>query len=254
MTHDGEDCTSAIPKANAEHSRTLIRMIGLLGMMLPFVLLFGNYLAAGQPMKYSISAYYHTDMGYLFVGIMLATGAFLICYRSVAQDADLPKVPLIPNKRVPLLNNAFTFQVSTPDDKFTSLSGALAILVAVLPSDHYNVPEMASKAHLIAAALFLLTMAAISYLRFAREDSGDEMLHYICAGFIAVSVVVLCILVPLKVKLFHNWVWWFETIAVSAFGFSWLVAAGLISGWGRWATVGAVLGLFAVILCSPVAG
>ena len=239
------------PSPSSEHSNTLLRMIGLLGMMLPFVLLFGTYLAAGQPMKSSISAYLYTDMGYLFVGIMLATGAFLICYRSVTPDSG---VQLFPSNGVSVFKRVSAFQLAAPDDKFTSVSGGLAILVAVLPSHHCNVPTWASKAHLVAAAAFLFTTAAMSYLRFAREDEGNETLHCVSAGFIAVPVVVLCILVPLKVQLFPNWIWWLEALAVSAFGFSWLLASGLISGWGRWATVLTVVVLFGVICLSPISG
>ena len=91
---------------------TLLRMIGLLGVLLPFVLLFGSYLSSSTPMRPSISAYYHTDMGYLFVGIMLATGAFLISYQS---DSNKSWAKWLRRAHV-------------RDDGFTSFSGSLAIL------------------------------------------------------------------------------------------------------------------------------
>ena len=85
----------------------LRRMIGLLGLLLPWVLLVGGFLAPKRiGWQSAISDYYHTHVGYLFVGIMLAIGAFLICYKG-GDDSD--------------------------ENRWTNFGGWMAILVAIFP-------------------------------------------------------------------------------------------------------------------------
>ena len=67
---------------------TLRKSVGCLGIALPFVLAFGlmfdRYLALERWQWFvepSISAYYHTDMRNIFVGILCAIGVFLFSYR-----------------------------------------------------------------------------------------------------------------------------------------------------------------------------
>ncbi|MEO8529654.1 MAG: DUF998 domain-containing protein, partial [Deltaproteobacteria bacterium] len=55
------------------------RVIGYLGFLLPFVLIIGGLLAA-KAVEPSISDYYHTIMRDLYVGVISATGVFLLAY------------------------------------------------------------------------------------------------------------------------------------------------------------------------------
>jgi len=228
-------------------------MIGLLGLILPFALLLGNYFATGEPMERSISAYYHTDMGYLFVGIMIATGAFLICYNSGnhykrGESKDkLKQLPLLPSKWQPE-------GLPTPGDKFTTLSGWLAILVAVFPTTykHVPVPVFVGYVHLVAAATFLFTTAYMSKRFAEQDDDSNNSLHTMCARIIVVTVVLLVVGKLAGWEPFRNWVWWLETVAVSAFGLSWMVASGLLDRRGIRTTLLGVVGLSAAILISPM--
>lgn len=210
------------------HNNTLLRMIGLLGVSLPFLLLFGSYLSSGNCMEDSISAYYHSDMGYLFVGVMVATGAFLVSYGGGGtQDLRL-----------------FKRKVVLSDDGFTSITGVLAILVAVFPPSDVDVIDWAVPLHWFSAAAFLLATAKMSYSRFSRDDKDNQVLHKACASVILCALAVILIHSGLT-KFWSQYlikdmlptlIWWLETIAVSAFGFSWLVRSKLIreGHFGKW--------------------
>ena len=54
--------------------------IGLLGMALPFALYFGASWFFDSALQDSLSAYYHTGMRDVFVGILFAIGFFLLSY------------------------------------------------------------------------------------------------------------------------------------------------------------------------------
>ena len=59
---------------------TLRKLVGLLGMLLPFVLFFG-YLIFERDCTFppSISHFYYTDLGNCFVGTLWAVSLFLFC-------------------------------------------------------------------------------------------------------------------------------------------------------------------------------
>ncbi len=61
---------------------TLRRSVGLIGLFLPFVLAFGLPVICVEPgcgeLQGSLSRYYHTAMGDVFVGALCAVGVFLL--------------------------------------------------------------------------------------------------------------------------------------------------------------------------------
>ena len=76
---------------------TLRQAIGWLGILLPFALLIGNYLISlvtdfetgCNPFKMSISDYYYTRMGEVFVGTLCAVALFLFCYNGKKKGRQL---------------------------------------------------------------------------------------------------------------------------------------------------------------------
>ena len=56
--------------------KKLRKAIGVLGTALPFVLAAGGYFFFSTGIQSSLSAYYHTDMGDVFVGTLWAIGVF----------------------------------------------------------------------------------------------------------------------------------------------------------------------------------
>ncbi len=219
---------------------TLRRMIGLLGTLLPFVLLFGGYLSPHSvPMRTSISAYYYTDVGYLFVTILLATGAFLICYRGHSTNQPV-------NRKCWLCVYIHKCCPWIRDDGLTSLAGALAILVAVLPATDpkQGHPDPVNYVHSVLAVAFLLTMAMMSYCQFTLGQGAANALYRTCGRIIVVAIGVILgdyLLGRPLVHIVPTIVWWFEAVAVAAFGFSWLVKSELICTRRKQVVVGLIL-------------
>lgn len=198
--------------------RILRRLIGILGIVLPFALIVANHFHL-QP---SISEFYYADDGLpaarnLFVGVMCAVGVFLCCYKGW----------------------------DIRDRGLASTAGFSAILVAVTPvalEGAVGGDRIRSGFHLFFAAVFLLSLAAISYFQFTKTKSIRTMtpqkrtrnhVYRICG-----LVMAGCLLGIAIYKLFiqtPEWqqlgpVFWLESLAVIVFGISWLVKGEVIFG------------------------
>jgi hypothetical protein len=203
---------------------TLRKIVGILGIALPVVLLFGN-ICFGDctgPQR-SISHNYHTVMGDVFVGMLCAISLFLFVYKG-------------PEPIDGILGN---------------VAGVLGILVAIIPCGPHDtdkgfivrgLPEGYAwgMAHNIIAGIFLLVLAYFSSKLFTKSREGESptpekrkrnVIYKIC-GWIIVVCVAGCIVVMVLTKDAEpepEWVlgmapiFWLETIALWAFGFSWLV-------------------------------
>ena len=55
--------------------------IGVMALLLPLLLWIGGKVLFGLPLQSSLSAYYHTDMGNVFVGVLFTIGTFLHLYK-----------------------------------------------------------------------------------------------------------------------------------------------------------------------------
>src|SRR5436305_10144169 len=60
---------------------SLRKAVGIIGVTLPCVLAFGNMILNGPGIERSISHYYYTHLGNVFVGSMCAIGVFLFSTR-----------------------------------------------------------------------------------------------------------------------------------------------------------------------------
>jgi hypothetical protein len=115
---------------------SLRQAIGFIGLLLPFVLVLGKVLFSGAGLETSISLYYYTNMGDVFVGSLCAIGTFLMSYRGF----DLK------------------------DQIAGKLGGLFAITVALFPTSPKGVPSetWTSITHFTAATLLFLTLAYFS--------------------------------------------------------------------------------------------
>ena len=163
----------------------------------------------GEPgLEGSISAYYYTGMRDVFVGSLWAVGVFMILYRN-----------------------------DTVDDSVTSAGGVCAVLVAIFPTapagelaSHGWVPYV----HLAAATALFVLLAVLAAVRFPVSDPGvaaDNAKHVrvavyrACGAAIALSVVAALVDgVLAKIGVVGpGHLFWFESVALVAFGVSWLV-------------------------------
>jgi len=179
--------------------------IGLIGLLLPFVLAIGTYLLTGTGIKPSISDYYYSPMSGVFVGCLWSIGMLMFVYRG-------------PN----LL-----------DVWVGHLAGICAIGVSLFPTTPNNLPtDTIGALHYTCAVLFFIMLAYFCLVLFTKTDPTKQMTvrkRYRNKVYIACGVTITtCIIMIAVYKLFLlnifplSTVFWFESIAVVAFGLSWV--------------------------------
>lgn len=188
----------------------LRKAIGIIGTALPFVLAFGKILLEGPGIQSSISSYYHTGMRDVFVGSLCAIAVFFMSYRG--------------HERM--------------DDIAGDLACVFALGVALFPiTPEVNATledKIVGALHLIFAACFLLTLAFFSLVLFRKTDPTKTPTRrklqrngvYTVCGYSILACLALVVVVafmssdsPVK-RL--DLVFWLESVAVVAFGVSWL--------------------------------
>jgi hypothetical protein len=182
-----------------EHRKT----IGILGMAFPIILLMGGMIVFRIGGQVSISAYYHTGMRDVFVGILWAIGIFLLSYKG--YDCL---------------------------DRIVSVLGCIfAVGITLFPVG----TGLAGKVHLACAFLFFSTLIFFSLVLFPKTNPKKtpttrklqrNIVYKICGYtmMICILLIIVYFLLPDTVaSLFEtvNPVFWLETIAIFFFGISW---------------------------------
>lgn len=186
------------------------KVIGILGMALPFILLVGFTFTGGCGVKSCVSEYYYTNMRDVFVGVLCATGLFLISYKGKYRI----------------------------DNISSSLAGVCAFIVAFFPclpdSQDATCPIPSyDLIHLISAIVFFLSLIYISACLFTRvekhqiktrEKKQRNGVYIGCAIVMFMSILAI----PLMKWLFpglspYSPEFWLESIALIAFGVSWFI-------------------------------
>lgn len=197
---------------------TLRKAVGILGLALPFLLAFGGMLLDRKfGVHGSISGYYYTGMRNVLVGTLCAIGTFMMSYRGYERK----------------------------DDVAGDLACLFAIGVALCPTNSdLNSTTFMGLAHYLFAALLFLTLAYFSLCLFTKTDSDvpptrqklrRNAVYKIC-GYAILGAVVLIVVVKylpegLRTEVARfNPVFWLESIAVIAFGISWLTKGEAILG------------------------
>lgn len=198
---------------------TLRKFIGILGLLLPLVLWLGAVILFGTGVQGSVSGYYHTGMGDVFVGTLCAIGVFLLTYKGHERRDDWAG------------NVACVFAVG------------VAVLPPVPPIQPSSLDKALGAAHLTSAALLFLILAYFSLCLFTKTDKEKtptarklrrNQIYRVC-GFTILAAILLigvhAILPALKERLETlNPVFWLESLAIVSFGVSWLVKGEAILG------------------------
>lgn len=186
-----------------QHTNTyfsLRRAIGIIGMLLPFVLMLGNYLYfRGEFVLPSISQYYHSPMRDVFVGGLISMAAFMFFYSGYSRW-----------------------------DRYAGVLAGLLTLGVVLFPTSATAASGGGGAHGIFAILLFLDLAAISLFRFPSKRPGvakqpTDTLQLIC-GFImlgCVAAVLLYFGARGFAKSEGSFIFIVESIALITFGISW---------------------------------
>lgn len=204
-------------KAEVISFLTLRRVIGALGMALPVILVVGSVIGCNcTEIQTSISNYYHTCMRNIFVGIMCATGLFLFAYKGYEQK----------------------------DNIAGHLGCLFALGVALLPTSFkgeacniqpYSQNPLVGYLHLVSALLFFSVLIYYSMVLFTKTTNKEQMGKqkkkrnnvYKWCGYIMIScialIAVFMVIQKSKPSIAHfNLTFWFESVALWAFGISWL--------------------------------
>jgi hypothetical protein len=187
---------------------TLRKAVGWIGILLPFTMLAGYLiLFRGGMILDSISQYYYSGMRDVFVGEICAIALFMFFYRGYDDW-----------------------------DKWTSNMVALfALGVAFFPTPEKGTHNWIGTVHFISAAGFFIVLAGISLFLFTKKGSytttnklARNKIYIICGLVILGCLVAIFI----YLKFFFRedvrscLVFWMETVALIAFGVSWLTKGG----------------------------
>ncbi|WP_298760186.1 hypothetical protein [uncultured Psychroserpens sp.] len=221
-----------------QKSKTLRKLIGVLGMALPFILIIITFLFfdLARPIE-SISHYYYTRAGTVFTVILSVIAIFLIVY-SGKEPKD--------------------FYIST-------FAGIFALFVVFFPTGNlsevccdtlreYSVTFIKGNAsagfretfHLVSAGIFIALLAYMSLFIFTISNKPKEKRGrkkrlrnriFRCSGvliIIALLVIVLGLdginVIPRDFYDNNQLTFWMETVAVESFGFAWLIKGEAMFG------------------------
>lgn len=198
----------------------LQRLVGVVAVSLPFVVAVGAVALGDNDIESSISAYYYTPMGNVFVGALSALGVFFLSY----QHKPLPGYRL--------------------DNRLSYGASAAVIGVALLPTAEHEAEAgtgewWVSTGHLVSACVLFVLLAIFSLTQFTKSRPGTPLSRakrqrntvYRVCGAVIVAVIVLVALSNL-VDPPASWrsLFWLESLGVIAFGVSWLVKSGIGGG------------------------
>lgn len=212
--------------------------VGWIGFLLPFVLPLGKIIFDGPGLEGSMSAYFYTVTGRVFVGSLCAIGVFLISYKYKKWDVIAAVI-----------------------------AGICAIGVALFPTAPELDPTVTQKAigivHGIFAGLFFFTLACMSIFLFTKTNPYQavkpekpmdylsmfvvtrtkpglplnprkkrrNIIYRVC-GYTILACIIGMAIVGIPAIKEHvrqcNLVFWLESLAVFAFGFSWLTKGDTI--------------------------
>lgn len=186
-----------------QHTKTyfgLRKAVGLIGLLLPFVLLLGNHLFfGGEFVLPSISQYYHSPMRDVFVGGLISVAAFMFFYSGYSKW-----------------------------DRYAGmLAGVLTMGIVFFPTS-VSAEAGGGKVHGVFAILLFLELAAISIFRFPRKRFGvarqrTDTLQVICGLIMLGCVLAVFLYFYFRgfAKCEGSFIFIVESIALMAFGVSW---------------------------------
>lgn len=179
----------------------LRKSVGWIGILLPIVLMIGAHALFGEPwIKESISHYYHTSMGDVFVGALCAVALFLFFY--VGHDIY--------------------------DNTIATIAGMFALGVAWFPVTNHGEATGSGIIHLISAASLFTTLAFFSYFIFtkgAENPTPEKLIRnkiYKRCGIVIAACIVGILAYKITSDIESSFVFWAETVALVTFGISWL--------------------------------
>ena len=213
--------TFGAPMPNQHTSEMLVsylrvrKLLGVLGMMLPVILIVGGLLV--ERIEPSISDFCYTLYRDVFVGTLFAIGAFLVAYEG----------------HTPADGEWFD------DDLIANVAGVAAFGLALFPNDGRLQPEievtvtqfigapMSAGAHYFFAFLFFVSLGLMNLLKFSKTENRRDRASYVTCGWVIFAMIGAIAVAkqfedgPESFVKAQNVVFWAEAIGIWAFGISW---------------------------------
>jgi hypothetical protein len=197
----------------------LQRIVGVIAVLLPVTVAVGDLILGGDDLQGSISAYYHERTGGVFVGALCALAVFFLSY----NYRPLPRYKL--------------------DHTLSNVASLAAVGVALFPTtDDAAIATDGQKVvafvHLVFAGSLFVLLGVFSFFLFTKSDDSETMtdakqrrnlVYRICGGIIFGAILLVAVTNLADPPDSWHALFWLETIAVMAFGASWLVKGGF---WG----------------------
>jgi hypothetical protein len=188
---------------------TLRRALGWIGISLPFILMAGNNIIFHEEsLPGSISLFYYTGMRDVLVGGICAIALFMFFYRGY----------------------------DVYDRWMTNMVGVFALCVAFFPTTESGSLDWSGKIHFFSAACFFILLSGISLFLFTRGRDHSQKKVIRNRIYIICGIVMLLCMISIAAYFWifdieymgSAFIFWAETIALMAFGISWLTKGGSI--------------------------
>lgn len=183
-------------------------LIGAAGILLPLLLIIGNLVANNtMRIEFSVSDYYDNGTaGDILVGVLFVLGFFLMSYKGYDRT----------------------------DSRAANLGCIFALGVALFPTTSHN--HVVHIMHFVFAVLlfsvfiffsiYLFRKTGPDSIRTKQKDSRNKV--YLACGIIMIlciaGIAVSMIFLESASQAYHL-VFWFESLALMSFGFSWVTKA-----------------------------
>jgi len=191
---------------------SLRKTVGWIGILLPFILMTGMKLIFnGESIQKTISQYYYTGMRDVLTGSLCSIALFMFYYRGYDKW----------------------------DNILGWLAGVFAVGIALFPTSETDPQNLSGNIHFICASIFFMLLSVFSLFRFTKSRKGSprskqkhnrNIIYRLCGVVMAASLVAIVIFF----KYFRqshtgsHFVFWAETLALFAFGISWLTKGGTL--------------------------
>jgi hypothetical protein len=229
---------------------TMRQFVGWLGVLLPIIVYLGNWaffthhvascLMPSSHVPYSLSGYYYTHMRGIFTGTFWALGIVLVTYKGydiwdqlITTVAGLAAIGIA------------TFPTQPPAAFLAAQRGLCGPLVPIVYNSSSN-QTLVGYGHQISLILLLAALFAMA-LQFRRKgspaeqaakSSADQRRKRINNRIYLVSAIGILIggagavaqnFMSAAMKAETPWLFWFEIVAIFAFGLAWFVKGASLS-------------------------
>jgi hypothetical protein len=205
---------------------TLRKAVGILAILFPIIIVAGSLIFGKcDEIQSNLSYYYHTRMRNFFVGILCAIALFLFAYKGYdRRDAIAGNLACI----LALLIAFFPTSVTEP-------------LTPCILNPFEN--KISSSIHFFSAGGFFIILAYFSIFLFTKKEPRPtkmklkrNKLYRLCGYIILGCIFLMTVIFTLQKFNYgqglkkYDPVLWLETLALWAFGVSWLTKGNTILG------------------------